>query len=381
MTDAFIEDFDCGDLWSPQAIAAMDIRDWLDKETEYFGTIFGDQIGTGEPPDFLIEPYIVKGTVTAIYGPPGSFKSFLALHAALCIATGLPFNGIPVDKGHVAYIAAEGQAGIKLRAEAWSLFYNQDVTRFDFNAIPRPVNLLREDEVTRLITYLKGIETRFGFKFALIVIDTLAQSIVGGDENSSRDTGIATSAMIRIRREMDTTVVFVHHTGKDEGRRMRGSNAIEGNTDGMLFVKREDKQLIANLATHRQKDAELAEDIRFECIVQTIPRLALAGKKINASLVAHFPATPLAVPPSSRFSKKEQELLRKLITAMNPGTTEPVSALLKRADGLHDNTHYRNKLESLFPADEYVVVTNDHGAKVGTLVRRDGEWNKLTRLD
>jgi RecA/RadA recombinase len=62
--------------------------------------------------------------VAAIYGKPGAFKSFLAMHLALCVAVGRPWAGRAVTKAPVIYIGAEGAAGLRKRkagyVKAWA---------------------------------------------------------------------------------------------------------------------------------------------------------------------------------------------------------------------------------------------------------------------
>jgi len=45
-------------------------------------------MGDLEPPKYLIEKYIEEDTTGAIFGDPGSYKSFFALDMSLCVATG-----------------------------------------------------------------------------------------------------------------------------------------------------------------------------------------------------------------------------------------------------------------------------------------------------
>jgi RecA-family ATPase len=94
-----------------------------DADTPPFQTLYIDETHLVPPPEYLIEPWLVSDTVTCLYGQPGSFKSFFAVHAAMCLATGTPFNGKLVRKTPVIYLAAEGQGGIAMRQDAWKLHF------------------------------------------------------------------------------------------------------------------------------------------------------------------------------------------------------------------------------------------------------------------
>src|SRR5262249_54194631 len=65
----------------------------------------------------------------------------------------------------------------------------------------------------------------------LVVIDTLARCLVGGDENSAQTMGMAVDVLYRVRDVLDGgTVVVLHHTGKDK-LTTRGSSALEAGVD------------------------------------------------------------------------------------------------------------------------------------------------------
>jgi hypothetical protein len=59
----------------------------------------------------------------------------------------------------------------------------------------------------------------------LIVVDTLARNM-DGNENDTRDMSKLIRAGDRLKTWYDSAVLWVHHTGKDEGRGMRGSSAL-----------------------------------------------------------------------------------------------------------------------------------------------------------
>nr|WP_282553778.1 AAA family ATPase [Providencia sp. 1701091] len=52
--------------------------------------------------------YITENSLCSIYGPSGSYKSFLAISWACHIATGIEWSGNRVNPGVVIYIVGEG---------------------------------------------------------------------------------------------------------------------------------------------------------------------------------------------------------------------------------------------------------------------------------
>jgi DNA primase len=80
-----------------------------------------------EPVEWLIEGVVPKGSFTALYGPPGSFKSFIALDIAEAIATGRTWMGREVKQtGAVLYLAGEGFGGIGARIKACKMHHQTE---------------------------------------------------------------------------------------------------------------------------------------------------------------------------------------------------------------------------------------------------------------
>jgi hypothetical protein len=320
-----------------------------------FGVIFGDKASDFEPPNWLIKPFLVENTVSAMYGQPGTFKSFVALHMALCISTGVAFNGqTPTRKGLTVYIAAEGEKGVGLRVAAWLEHYRQTLQPDDFWLLPMAVNLLDPKSVNALIEMLTLAQESRGVRAELFVVDTLAQCTVGADEQSSQAMGQATAAMIRIRRELDTSVVFIHHSGKDEKRGMRGSSSIKGNTDAMWCIEREGKELAATIITQRQKDVLLTDDVTFSLVNVKVSRLVAAGHEINESLVVDFGAPR---PVDANKQRIDMLQLRAIVNAIEIGGGKPISVgAAVKASGQHDTSVYKDRLVALLPENEFVSV-------------------------
>jgi KaiC/GvpD/RAD55 family RecA-like ATPase len=354
----------------------------FDQLVEQFGVIFGSQASQFDPPSWLIKNFLVENTVSAIYGAPGTFKSFLALHVALCISTGVSFNGItPSRKGLTIYIAAEGEKGVSLRLAAWLEHYKQTLADDDFWLLPIAVNLLDVESVNSLIELLKEAHERRGARAELVVVDTLAQCTVGADEQSSQAMGQATAAMIRIRRELDTAVIFVHHDGKDASKGMRGSSSIKGNTDAAFYIVREEKAMESKMVTQRQKDVMLAEDVSFGLVNVPVPRLLQAGHENFSSLVVDFNVVGQAAEDEG---KKRADLLqmRAIVTAIESGGGAPIT--INKALMLtygHKTAHYRERLLKIIPERELIEVRmsdeDESQVRVITKIPGDGTPGNL----
>jgi hypothetical protein len=97
------------------------------------------------------------------------------------------------------------------------------------------MNLLHdENAVTAMLEAIRGAEEAFGAPVELIVIDTLAKVMSGGNENASEDmTGVA-DAIARIGFEANCTTLTVHHSGKQQAAGMRGHSSLQASIDTEL---------------------------------------------------------------------------------------------------------------------------------------------------
>jgi len=85
---------------------------------------------------------------------------------------------------------------------------------------------------------IREAEAAVGVPIGLVIIDTFAKLIAagGGDENSAKDQGLVFANVQRVKNATDTHVALIGHTGKDESKGSRGSNAILGDVDVMVTI-------------------------------------------------------------------------------------------------------------------------------------------------
>lgn len=209
------------------------------------------------PPEWLIDGVLTKQGLAVMYGAPGSCKSFMAIDMALAVAAGRRWHGHKVAQGPVIYIAAEGVAGLANRVTAWERYFNVPLEAAPFYIVPEVVNLRSAEDLDRLLEAVEVPEEGF----SMIVIDTVARSLAGGDENSAADMGLFVSACETISRRLGCAVLAIHHSGKDPSRGMRGSSALLGAVDTSLSVTKHDG--VVTLKMEKQKDAEEIQPVSF----------------------------------------------------------------------------------------------------------------------
>lgn len=207
-------------------------------------------------PTWTVDDILSKPSVAMLYGPPGIYKTFVALSWGLCVATDTPWEGASlyrVDAGPVIYVAAEGAYGLTPRIDAWESWYQS--TAKNVRWCPGPINLMSATQVDAFIQVARDDQP------ALVVFDTLARCMTGGDENSAKDVGIAVENLGHISRQLDATALVVHHSRKD-GSGYRGSSAMEGAVDTNIEMSRSGTTV--TLMCHKQKNAAPFVSIELE---------------------------------------------------------------------------------------------------------------------
>lgn len=204
------------------------------------------------PPTWLLDHIIPRGSLATMYGPSGSGKTFAALDWGLCVSTGAPWLDHQVDQaGAVIYIAAEGSAGLTQRVSAWQAKRGYERIS-SFYVLPDAINLLDPKAPGELLADIRLDLPEEAQRPALIIIDTLARCMVGGDENSAKDMGLFIAHADRLRKETGAAVLIIHHTGKS-GNGERGSSALRAACDTMIEIDSSDG--LISLSCDKQKDA------------------------------------------------------------------------------------------------------------------------------
>jgi hypothetical protein len=216
-----------------------DVSAWLEPEKAPTPRLIALSFTPHEARAHLDLPYLVKdlfdrGQFIVLWGAPGSGKTFLALHLACYIGAGANWVGRRVKKGAVLYICAEStRRRLENRVFATLARY-PELKGSQVLFVPVQLDLLQgQADLMDVMIAAKAIPD-----IALIVVDTLAVTFGGGDENTPEDMNAYVSNMKRLKDETGAAVMVVHHSGKDESKGMRGHSALIGAIDSELTVER-----------------------------------------------------------------------------------------------------------------------------------------------
>jgi len=238
-----------------------------------------------EPVNWLIEGVIPEKSFVALYGPPASFKSFIAMDIAECIASGRDWLGNKINgTGPVLYIAGEGHGGIGARIAAIKQHHNTPDDAQVY-VVRSQINLRSSvDDFLALISAIDELVKELGVDLRMIIIDTLARAFGGGNENSSDDMGAFIQATGKIQNRYRCSLMLLHHAGKDTTKGLRGHSSLLGAVDTQMEIMRFPETTKGLILMSKQKDGEDGQRYGFEAITVDIDRSDL-GLENGSSLV------------------------------------------------------------------------------------------------
>lgn len=177
--------------------------------------------------EWLAEPLIAAGRMTALYSAPKAGKSLLVLEVVAAIALGTSALGRPPQApAKVLYIDFENDPRGDIKPRLEDMGYDLDDLQGNLYVATFP-------SLARLDTPQGGHELAWlaaHLGAAVVVIDTVSRT-VGGEENDNntwlnfyRNTGVAL-------KRAGVACLRLDHSGKDREKGMRGGSAKYGDVD------------------------------------------------------------------------------------------------------------------------------------------------------
>ena len=253
----------------------------------------------------------MESSFSVLFGNSNCGKSFWALDLAAAIATGRKFrNEHDVSRGAVVYVSLEGIYGMRNRVEAMmrSGLLDEDSPLFFCQA---KLSMLDPENAARFTATIEEAD-RSGSSCVLVVIDTMARAMAGGDENSGLDMGVAMKWVDTVRDATSAAILLVHHSGKDASRGARGHSSLRAAIDSELEITVKEGQRL--LTVKKQRDLEFADPMPFTLKTVDLGE-SKKGKKITSCVVSHIhpePGEPVS-PKSGRPPKGSAEDLLALL--------------------------------------------------------------------
>lgn len=218
-----------------------------------------DVLAKVENPDWLIKSVFERQRLITVFGEPKSGKSFIAIAMACAIARGGDFYGHAAKLAPVVYLCGEGMSGIRRRLAA----YNQSEYGGSLKEAPlflsnRGSRINEPEEYQKLEDEINLLKKEVG-QIGLVIFDTFQRNF-SGDENSAQEVNKFVKAADQLIHDFDCTVLLVHHTGRGNKGRARGSSVLDASIDGEFIIERKDKtinnekQMTVKMKQTRNKD-------------------------------------------------------------------------------------------------------------------------------
>ena len=235
-------------------------------------------------PEWIVKGVLPRAELAVVFGESGSGKSFWILDLAAAVARGTPWRDLPVKRGRVVYVAAEGAGGFRNRLKAYGQHNDVGLADLPIGVIADAPNLMEKADA---IDISKAIVASGGAD--LVIIDTLAQSVPGANENSGEDMGKALAHCKGIHRATKALVVLIHHSGKDSSRGARGWSGLRAAADVEIEILRADDNRSATVT--KLKDGQDGAEFGFKLDVDVVIGKDSDGEDITSCVVRHNVAT------------------------------------------------------------------------------------------
>jgi hypothetical protein len=212
---------------------------------------FSEAFGAERAQEWVIHRLVAKGGLTLLGGCSGDGKTFAAMHAGLCVATGTPWFDIPVDEARTLLVLLEGTAvdhRRRLRLLAAGLAIDPATLDGRLDIYPLTA-AFRADEPGDVAALIKMLET-LGHRF--IIIDNLTTARGLSDENSAANLSAAMLPLARLAHERGIGILLLHHMNSRG--ELRGSSAIRQHADIVVELKRATSKNQSSVTMTRTKD-------------------------------------------------------------------------------------------------------------------------------
>lgn len=274
--------------------------------------LYADDIEPVTAASDFVEDVLRDKEFSVIYGESNCGKTFFMLDLAMHVALGRTWRGKQVDQGGVIYAALEGGHGTKNRIVAFRKRHGI-TEKIPLAVIPSSVNFLDKDgDMQALIDTIKGAQGRLG-NVRLIVIDTLARAISGGDENSSMDMGQLIINADMLRAVTGAHISFIHHSGKDALKGARGHSSLRAAVDTEIEISRADTLSPSSIKIVKQREMEMIDEMGF-----SLERVELGmndrNKEVTSCVV--IPATVVETVREVRLTAMQKFMYDALIEAL-----------------------------------------------------------------
>jgi len=212
--------------------------------TVYFAA---DALKPQPPQVWVVENLVSPGSFSLVVGAGGDGKTYSMMAMGAHVAQGSNFGSRKTIQGPVLFVDEEsgkvrfdrrlGNVMRGIGADDSLPFFYTSLNLFDL----RKKKDLQELE--KVIT---------GYGVTLVVIDALIDVMPGADENASKDIAPILQGLRSIAERTKAAIIVIHHMNR--GGSYRGSTALKGAVDLMLYVEKKGNKI--TFTSEKSRDTE-----------------------------------------------------------------------------------------------------------------------------
>lgn len=268
---------------------------------------------------YIVKHIINRSSVSCIFGPSNTGKTYVMLDLALSVATGKEaWHGAKIHPGPVVYFCAEGQTAFPKRVEAWC--QENDIEEkalegaFWLHGTPET---LSDDEVMKsVISEIEALPE----PPSLVCLDTYIR-FLAGDEKDSQDVTRLLNSLEKLTA-MGIAVLYTNHPTKNPLQQdaQGGSYRNRTNIDSELCLEKVDDEVVRVYHT-KARDGRLWElALRLPIVTMGMDE---DGEEITQRVVkTATPLRPLGeakqIASPSEKQVEDSQLLLKILHAHEP---------------------------------------------------------------
>ncbi|MCP1969914.1 MULTISPECIES: AAA family ATPase [Bradyrhizobium] len=303
----------------------------------------------------IIKKIFAWGETSAWIGPPGSLKSSLLADAAVAIASGSDWFGYK-SKGPVSVVYFALERADLVERRIWATAARRGITgSLPIAIVPGIVDLAKPGSVEKIVNTIREVEGEFlededhqGDYVGLAIFDTFAKLVAagGGDEDKASHQGAVFTGIQRVKDLLGgggPHIALIGHTGKDESRGARGSNAFLGDADLMVTLSGEGIKTATVTKANDAPEGPLFSFIGEVCELGADED----GDPITVNIVSREEVTATSSGGSTepKLSTNQRVMYRLLSDAGPAGLTTEAWSELAKAEGITvKQRHYETRM-------------------------------------
>jgi hypothetical protein len=287
--------------------------------------------------DFIIKNLFAKGHTSHLFGPPGSGKSALLGSAAVCLGSQPSWYGFKI-KQQLATVFFPFERSELIKKRIWAQCQRDGIDNVPIVVADPLDNLMNDACVDQIVGTILAAEDKLGLEVGLAGFDTVNKGIArgGDDEDKAKDQNRAWGNLRRVHEGMarfhGVHLAGIGHTGKDESRGARGSNAGKGDNDVELQVR--DDGSIKSVEISKANELPEGPLMRFRMEPYDTGHKDEDGDPIEVWIPAAEIIATAATKSEPRPTKNQQTMFEMLCAAGAAGLSSEEWNALARAEGI-----------------------------------------------